>query len=348
MKQLKHFQIPIITLMLLFNSCDACKNSSKLPTQSLISEFEFELLAKVEDDILYLDEQENGKLLLTIQPKNEAALKSYYQIVNWTLPPDLKGQLLDVSLQPITRNTQLIPGQNILYYKPLNIGQHTLTLEIADQHNELKKEVITAPIDVKGRKQVPFNLQIQTASTSLFLHQQATIFLDLTSVSEEAANLSYIIKDIQITQGDLFFEDTNEKLVPNSKVLFGNQKLIFKPMAGAVGQSTIKITVSNSKGDVSRGSLILDVKPILFNILTELRDPLDQENGLISDYFAVLDTRITDIDTELLNDTWQLISWKNSDGTTKNLTNSQFEQLNTPIPLKITENNRLYIKLNKS
>jgi len=52
------------------------------------------------------------------------------------------GKLLDENLMPITLESKLKSGENILFYEPLSTGEHKISVEILDQYQEERRELI--------------------------------------------------------------------------------------------------------------------------------------------------------------------------------------------------------------
>ena len=334
----------LITLLLvgMFNGCDECMN---LPEPSKPS---FELSTRLDKNTLYLEAHEMAKITLTLEAKNEAAHKCEYTIVKWEGSAGLQGQLLDANLSLINEQTQLVKGDNILYYNPLKIGEHNLKLAIADQYGFTKKEVILDPITVKEKKELPFHLKLETPAKSIFTHQQAKLSLSIFSKEkehrEESAKLIYTVKEVEDTKGSLYLESSGEAIKKDTKLAFGKQTLLFKP-AGETGEAHIRLLVESNKGSEGVASIFLTIQPIDFKVSAFLKEASQEGAKLTQEDVALLEIMLSAIDPDLVEESWRLVSWSYSDGVIRDIINEKGEAL-TVYPLSAQEKNKLYVKLN--
>jgi hypothetical protein len=139
----------------------------------------FEVLASLDKDTLYLEAHEMARITLVIEAKNVEAEKCHYTTLNRESSSNLRGQLLDQNMAVITEDTELLNGENTLYYKPLETGQHIIKLILADQHKLSEKEVLLDLITVKEKKEFPFLLKLETPAKSIFTHQDTKLALSI-------------------------------------------------------------------------------------------------------------------------------------------------------------------------
>jgi ankyrin repeat protein len=333
-----------ITLLLLcvFNGCDECM---RLPEPTKPS---FEVLSSLEKDTLYLESHDMAKITLVIEAKNVEAEKCHYNTLKWEGSSNLRGQLLDQNLAVITEDAELLNGENTLYYNPLETGQHTIKLILADQHRLTNKEVILGPITVKEKKELPFSIKLKTPSKSIFTHQEAKLALSISSkekeIKEEAKKLIYRVKEIESTKGVLYLESTGEVIQKDTRLAFGKQTLLFKP-SGETGEAHVKLLVESNKGGKAVVSIFLTIKPVDFKVSTLLKEAPKEVTNHIQEDIALLEIMLTAIDPALMEEPWKLSSWRSSDGVIRDILSEQGEELSV-YPLSSKEKNKLYVKLN--
>ncbi|MHB9147571.1 MAG: ankyrin repeat domain-containing protein [Candidatus Amoebophilus sp.] len=327
----------------IFNGCDECAH---LPEPTKPS---FEVSTSLDKDTLYLEAHDMAKITLVIEAKNEAAQKCHYTTLKWEVLSNLQGQLLDQNLAVITEDTELSNGENILYYNPLGIGHHNLKLVLVDQHRLSEQEVTLDPITVKEKKELPFYLKLETPSKSIFTHQDAKLALSIFSKEkeqkEEAAKLTYTVKEIELTKGALFLESTGEVIKTDTKLAFGKQTLLFKPSVGETGEAHLKLLVESNKGGEAVASIFLTIKPVEFKVSALLKEAPKEVANHIQEDIALLEIMLSGIDPTLVEESWKLSSWKCSDEIIRDILNEQGEEL-TVYPLSAKEKNKLYVKLN--
>ncbi|MHB9146857.1 MAG: hypothetical protein ACYC2U_00065 [Candidatus Amoebophilus sp.] len=260
----KYLQILLAGVILFFHSCNGCRNLPKSQSAN------FDVTCEVkEETIIYTGAKKRVKLSINIIPNNTVAKNMpYYQMMNWGVAGNVTGELVNAEGEKVTSDTKLQNGENILFYEPKELGEHIVTIQVIDKYQDLKKEVVFPSIIVQNKPSPFFKVLLKSASKNIFNHQSTSIELEITSDDSKAQGLPYIIKSIENGQGTLHFENGKE-VKPNSKVILGSQKLIFKPTA-QVGKAKIKISVSNGIGD-STASLNLEIKPLNFTV--DLKGP---------------------------------------------------------------------------
>jgi hypothetical protein len=329
-------------LALLFFTISSCEACRRLPE---ISKVCFDLDGTVDKDTLYLDEASKVKLVLNITPTSAVAKKARYQVVSWHVSSRMQGQLF-LDKEKVTSESRIPAGKHELYYKPAATGKHTIVLQITDQYNDLKKEVVFKTIHVKAKKDIPFEAAIAMESKSIFVHKQAILSLFLSFSLKEASGLTYNVKAIAVEQGDLFFEEGHEEVKVGSKLKFGSQNLVFKPHGGVVQETlaSIKLTLENDKGNETKLTTFIAVKPASFEIQAWMAESSEDDMKRINEECSIIEIMLTGVDEALHKEEWKLISWKCSDGVKRALLDGESAELDTFI-LKVPEKNRFYSKL---
>jgi hypothetical protein len=328
-----------VLLLLSLAGCEACRNLPKVPKAC------FELNGTVEDDTLYLDECNKAKLILTITSTSEVAEKAYYQVVSWSVSSGMQGQLF-LDQEKVTSQNKLLAGKHELYYKPAAVGEHAIALQIVDQYDDLKKEIVFKTIHVKDKRDIPFEASIVTEHKSIFVHEESILSLLLASSLKEASSLTYSIKAIEVNKGSLFFEEGHEAVKVGNKLKGGSQNLVFEPSEG-INQETlggIKLTIQSDKGKEAQLTTAITIKPVSFELQAWMLESSENDMKRIKGDCSLIELMLTGVDPALHKKEWKLVSWKCNDGIRRALLDEELAELGT-FTLKVPEKNRFYIKL---
>ena len=273
MKSLRLWYLLLLFLPI-FNSCDSCKNdkgSSIEPTS-----FEIELHTS---QVELLPNQKGEITLIILSNDNKAASLEYYidklEVTHGKL-------FIDGTDDDLMPGVKLKFGPQKLVFEPSKQGgDATIKLTVVNSEGHASD----AKIDIKVMD-VRLDWQVDTANLSA--HEDVPISLKVSSSYQKAQTLTYTIKEFESIKGTLVFDESGEEVKAGDALIYGIQKLVFRP-SGDLGEATIKLSVISNEGHEVSTTFALNTKPIDFQL--SMQSPVGnafvgQDSKVLLDIFS--------------------------------------------------------------
>ena len=141
-RNIKHIFCAISLFVLLTADDCGCRNFD-----NDVPRADFSLSAKVQKETLFLDDGDYTDITLEINPNGEVAEICNFQIIEWAVNNDVKGQFVSDNSNTIDIKELIFKkGSHTLKYKPSSTGEHTITLKVVDEWKDLEQEIVTTQV----------------------------------------------------------------------------------------------------------------------------------------------------------------------------------------------------------
>jgi hypothetical protein len=217
----------------------------------------------------------------------------------------------------------------------------------------LEKKKLALEAKLKEKEEAFFDASLQvTGSKAIFIHEQTALSLTLSSNIPEAYRASYTIQSIEVSEGKLLFERSQEAVKVGSKLDFGSQPLVFQPHEQISKRTLvdIKLTITNNKGSTAKVVASVEIRPIRFGVEAWINKSGEAERKLLktvqADKLWIVEIMLREVAEGLSDVAWKLASWAWSEGVVGTLMNEQLEKLSC-FPLKGKQKSKLYLELYK-
>ncbi len=363
MIQRKFYQAFLISILLSLASCDRCGNQDQGGYRNSGDDkshaITFELVIKQAEHKI-INTGEVAELELKIKAREIYAQRATYVIKEIEVTKgDLffgkgyKGDRVFREEDKITVGDRFTYTDRLethltqIIFKPNGeIGQATIRITLCDDEKYRKKgEIIEGSVSASLEIKPYFKAKFIGPDKKLFIRQTKPASLDIQSIDQDAKNQTYTVKKLQITHGDLQFEN-GEVFQEGSKLKVGKHNLIFKApteLEDKKVEGSISMTIEDEKGLTSDESCQFEISNISFKVdITRTRwsryDPkppalfnlfnLGAEDELLDKGFIEVEINITngsgkkhsedckDLKKEFGNNIWKIVECKSSDGST--------------------------------
>ena len=225
-------------------------------------------------------------------------------------------------------------GQRLNFNPMGKAGEATIKITVVSSEGEEKTASVTINV-----QPVDFVFTMKSVQEHIFAHQKATISMQSQINVWMAPNLSYTLKEAEVSFGSLTFKATGKTAAPGDAIeldSFYKESLIFDPM-GKTGEATIKITVVSSEGIERNASVTINIVPIDFDVEGFAKVDVyvtiwPKHVSKSSIELKILDNKYND--RSLYSGPWNIIGWSFSDGVKRKLMDDRGKEISDlPIPI---------------
>ena len=177
--------------------------------------------------------------------------------------------------------------QNLIFKPSGELGEAYVKITIIS--SEGHEVSTTFRLEVKP---LDFQISMQSAFKDAFTDNNSLVQLNIVSDVEEANRLTYRVKEVKATKGNIFFENSGEEVKIGDTLTYGMQSLIFKP-SEELEEAVISLTVVNQEGEERSATLTFNVKTVGFdfrirssekNIFTQQKAEIELDIKAISSW----------------------------------------------------------------
>jgi hypothetical protein len=263
-----------LLLLFLFNSCDSCRNEKA----SSIEQACFEIVLEASKTELLPREEFVVTLRILSNDNRAASLEYFIDKLELT-----HGKIsLEGTDSQITPGMKLNFGAQQLVFKPSKEGGNaSISLTVVSSEGYMS----TDRIDVKV---MDVKLDWQADRANISAHKDVPVALKLSSSYQNAQDLTYTIKEVALIKGTLVFEESGKEVKAGDTLIYGVQKLIFKP-SKELGDASVKLTLISSAGHEVSTTFTLEVKPIDFQVSMQaafVNAFVDQNSKILLNIFS--------------------------------------------------------------